>query len=486
MKRITHLAALFLVSLCGLRAADSLQLTSNENLFAVLAAINAAGYDEGLALPDNHPIRAQLRDYLAKQNIPVLPELRLFYKRHLQRNGVQDLSQYISWSLSVTGAPDFAWRVRDVEVPPDAQALAGFQPLMIDFYRQANIAELWRRAQPVYDAELEKYHPGLIKITNSVDGYLRVPAAGYLGRRFQVVVDLLGAPEQVQTRNYGEDAFVILTPSPEPRLFDIRHAYLHFEVDPIVIKFGMALQQKKSLIDFVQTAPVEEQFKQDYTLLANESLIKAVEARIDKNNGAVTQAAQQGYILAPHFAEQLAVFEKQQQGLRFFLEDMIEAIDLKRETARIGAIKFDTSQAQRLTKKIVTPVKEPELSPSGKTLQQAEDMYLKRTLDEAKKLYLRSLEQRGAREEHAQAWYGLARISVLQNQPDEALKLFDKVLGSSPDAPTKAWTYVYLARLAKAAGEPDKAGQFYREALAIPDASDGAVAAARTESQKVP
>ena len=30
-----------------------------------MAAINAAGYDEGIDLPDNNPARKQLRDYLA-------------------------------------------------------------------------------------------------------------------------------------------------------------------------------------------------------------------------------------------------------------------------------------------------------------------------------------------------------------------------------------------------------------------------------------
>ncbi len=451
-----------------------------------MAAINAAGYDEGVNLPDNHPIRAQLRDYLSKQNIPVLPELQRFYKKHLQRNGIQDLSQYISWALSVSSAPDFAWRTRDVEVPPDARALDGFQSLMADFYKQANLGDLWRRAQPVYDAEIEKYHTGLVKITGAVDGYLRVPASGYLGKRFQVLVELLGAPEQVQVRNYGDDAFVVVTPSPQPRLFDIRHAYLHFEVDPIVIKYGMELQQKRSLIDFAQTVPLEDQPTSRITCCwPTECLIKAVEARLDRNTLAVAQAAQQGFVLTPFFAEQLLVFEKQQQGMRFYLDDMIGAMDLKRESARISAMKFDVSQAQRVAKKIVTPEKEPELSPSGKVLQQADDMYQKRTLDEARTLYLKALEQRGAPEEHAQAWYGLARISVLQNQPEEALKLFDKALGSSPDPQTKAWSYVYLARLAKAAGEPDKAGKFYQEALAIPDASEGARKAAQTESQKV-
>ena len=283
LKKTLSIAAICLLSLHGLRGAENLQLGASENLFAVLAAANAAGYDEGTALPDNSPLRQELREYLAKQNIPVLPDLTRYYRKHMQKNGLQDLSQYISYALSVTGPPSFAWRTRDVDVPPDAYALAEFTPLLIDFYRQANLDEFWQKAQPAFQKEEEKYHSPLVGITSSIDGYLRVPAGGYLGRTFQVFIDLLGAPEQIQTRNYGNDAFVIVTPSEKPRLFDIRHAYLHFEIDPIAIKYGVEIDQKRSLIDFVQTAPLEAGFKKDFVLLANESLIKAVESRLDKN-----------------------------------------------------------------------------------------------------------------------------------------------------------------------------------------------------------
>jgi hypothetical protein len=485
LKRILPLAAICLLSFSGLRGADNIQLGSNENLFAVLAAINAAGYDEGINLPDNNPLRLQLREYLSKRNLEVLPKLKEFYRKHMQRNGVQDLSQYISYALSVSGPPDFAWRTRDVEVPPDAMALAEFTPLLIDFYRQANVAELWSRAQPAYDKEMEKYHSSLVAMTTAVDGYLRVPAGGYLGRRFQVFVDLLAAPEQIQTRNYGDDAFVIATPSEKPRVFDIRHAYLHFEIDPIVIKYGMVLDPKRSLLDFVQTAPLEANFKNDFVLLANESLIKAVESRLDKNPAEINQAARQGYVLAPFFAEQLPVFEKQEQGLRYYFEEMAAAIDLKKEDTRIAAIRFDAAPLLRAGKQVTVPAPAPQLSPSGTTLEKAEELYLKRSLDPAKDLYLKSLEQQGSPAEHAQAWYGLARIAVLQNQPDNAVKLFEKTLGGSPDGQTKAWTLVYLARLAKAAGDPGRAAKFYQDALTVEGASEQALKAAQTESKTI-
>jgi tetratricopeptide (TPR) repeat protein len=483
---------LFFASLCllcagGLRAAESLQLDANENLFYVLAAINAAGYDEGVKLPDNSPLRGQLREYLAQQNIKSLNDLKLFYRRHMAKPGpnagVQDLSQYISWALSVTGPPDFAWKMRDVEIPPDARTLEGFTPLMIDFYQQAHLDKLWERVRPEYDKEIDRYHTPLLDMTTRIDGYLRAGIGGYLGRRFSVFIDLLGAPEQVQTRYYGDDVFVIATASPAPRMYDLRHAYLHFQLDPIMIKYGIDLDQKRSLLDLVQLSPLDDNYKSDFVLLANTSLVKAVECRLDKNKAGVDQAMRQGYILTQYFFEQLPAFEQQQQGMRFYAQDLIDGIDLKRESARISAIKFDAGPLQRKARQV--EVAGPEQSPSAKTLEEAEQLYTSKNLDKSRELFLKALEQRGSNEEHAQAWYGLARIATLEKQPDTAVKLFEKTLGASPDGFTKGWSLVYLARLAVAAGEPDKAAKFYQDAMAVPGASERAVEAARKESQNI-
>jgi tetratricopeptide (TPR) repeat protein len=485
LKRILLFAAVCVLASGRLQGAESLQLDTNESLFAVLAAINAAGYDEGIALPDNSPLRQQVRDYLSKQNIAVLPDLRQFYKKHLARNGVQDLSQYVSYALSLAGPPDFHWRTRDIEVPPDALALEGFTPLLIDFYSQAGLAELWRRVQPAYERELSRYHTPLVAMTNAVDGYLRIANGVYLGRHFQVSVDLLGAPEQVQTRNYGDDAFVVVTASETPRLFDIRHAYLLYQIDPILLKYTAALNAKKSLMDLAQQAPLDDVYKKDIGLLADTSLVKAIEARLDRNSSGVQQAARQGYIFTPFFAEQLPVFEKQDQGMRLYISEMLDAIDLDREAKRIAAIKFDAAPLMRAARQVQVAAPEPEVSPSGKLLARAEDLYAARNLDEARDFYLKSLEERGGADEHAQAWYGLARISVLRNQPDAAVRLFEKTLASSPDAPTKAWALVYLARLSKASNDPARAKKLYQEALTVEGASERARQAAQTESQTI-
>ncbi len=490
LKHLLPYAAALIFAASRLFAAESLELDANENLFYVMAAINAAGYDDGINLPDNHPIRKQLRDYLAKQNIPVLPSIRDFYRRQMRGNksATEDLAPYLSWALSVSGAPDFHWKGRDIDVPPDALRLAGLTPLMVDFYQQANLKELWRRSKPAYDQELERFHAPLVDMTTRVDGYLRVPTNAYFGRHFRIYVELMAAPEHVQTRSYGDDIFVIASPSQALRIFDIRHAYLHYQVDPIVIKYGMDLKQRSSLLDLVQTAPLEESYKSDIVLLANESLIKAVEARIDKQPAGVDQSMRQGYVLTRFFSEQLLAFDKQQQGMRFYAQDMIQAIEMKREIARISAVKFDSAVLQRAAKQVA--VAGPEPTPMAKALEEADNLYGGRQLDAAKKQYLKILEMTGTAEEnspaHAGAWYGLARIAILQNDPDAAVNLFQKTLGSSPDQPTRAWSFVYLARLARAAGELEEARKFYKQALAVEGASGMAREAAEKESQAIP
>lgn len=435
-----------------------------------MAAINAAGYDAGIKLPDNSPVRKQLRDFLAGQNIKVLPELKVFFRKHLQKTEAQDLNQYISFAFAVTGAPDFAWKGRDVDVPPDAMALREFQPLMIDFYRQADLETLWKKVKPAYEQEVARYHEPLLNLRQSVEYYLRVTANEYKLRKFHVFVELLAAPQVVQTRSYGDDVYVVVSPADPIKAYDIRHSYLHFAIDPIMLQNRAPLAQKRSLIDLAGTSPLDDSFKTDFVLLANECLIKAVEAKLDKDTAAVERATRQGYILTPYFFEQLPVFEKQQLGMRYYAEEMINGIDPAKETARFATIKFDAAQLQRAAKQVT--IAGPEPSGAAKVLEKAENLYSARSYEEARALFTQALEQKGEAAEHAQAWYGLARISIAQNKPETAEELLQKTLESGPDDFTRGWSDYYLGRLARARSDLAEAEKYYRDALAVKEVSE--------------
>ena len=98
---------------------------------------------------------------------------------------------------------------------------------------------------------------------------------------------------------------------------DIRHAYLHYLVDPLGIKFAADLKTKAALIDYAQGSPILASiYKNDFTLLATECFIKAVEARISKKPALVTQALREGFVVTPAISELLVTYEKEKSRNR--------------------------------------------------------------------------------------------------------------------------------------------------------------------------
>jgi tetratricopeptide (TPR) repeat protein len=460
------------------------QLDASPALFAVMAAINAAGYDADAASPTNSPLRETIRKELAAKEIPSLQALKDFYREHRQNDATADLSQYISFALSVDGPPNFALKGRTADAPPDVAALDGFAPLLVTFYQEAGIEDLWNRSQPAFEQTLERYHEPVSEAVLQVNGFLRNETSGTSANWFQIYIDLLGAPNQIQTRSYGRNYYVVITPSAEPRIRDVRHAYLHYLLDPMATRHEEIVMRKRGLADHAQRAPaLDQSFKSDYLLLVTESLIKAIEARLDRQPAMVNQAMREGYILTAYFAEQLQPYLKQEQAMRFYYPDMIAGIDLKREDARLSQIEF-VSQAPVRQVQVVEPPRPPEPKGAHKTLAQAEQLYTDRDLEAARQLFLKALEETGERPLHAQAYYGLARIAALERNPEMAERLFEKTLESGPEPQMKAWSLVYLARLSDAAGDREQATRRYREALAVEGASPAAREAAEQGVQR--
>jgi tetratricopeptide (TPR) repeat protein len=460
------------------------QLDFSPSLFAVMAAMNAAGYDAEIDSPNGDPLRAQLRKAVEASHAPVIPDLRKFFADHHQKDPTAELSQYVSFALSVTGPPDFKFRYRDVELPPDIRQMQALGPLLGRFCHEANMAELWKQAQPAFDRAIERYHAPVSRAILEVNAYLRNPTAGYLGRNFQIYLDLLGAPNQVQTRSYADDYFVVVTSSADPRVLDIRHAYLHYLLDPLATKYGDQIMKRESLVDYAQGAPaLDSSYKSDFLLLTTESLIKAVEARLPGTSQTVDEALREGYILTPFFAEQLTIFEKQPDGMRLFFPEMIKNLSIAREDKRLASVQFAEHARVRAAKMLEAPrvVQEPS---AAKAVDQADRLYSNKDYDGAKQVYLRVLEQSDTESSHAKAYYGLARIAVLENDPETGERLFRKVLDSSADPWLNAWAHVYLGRLADVAGNRDEAAKQYQSALAIEGASAGARHAAEQGIQE--
>lgn len=477
-------AVLFLVILLSpsgvaQRGSQYNQLDGNEALFTVMAALDAGGFDGNSNSGINQDLRRQVRELIASKHLPSVEALRSFIAAHHRRDPIADLNQYISFALSLEGPPDFAYRYKPNELSPEVGALAGLETLVANFYAEANVGDLWKRTQPVYEREIGRYHEPVTKALLQVNGYLRNPTSGYLGRRFQIYVDVLAPPSQIQSRSFKDDYFVVVTPSADPQTDQVRHAYLHYLLDPLALKFFPSLSRVKGAAEYANAAPaLREAYKDDFTLLATECLILAVESRLapaSQRNEIVQRDLEQGYVLTPAFAEGLVDFEKQQLAMRMFYPDLMDAVDLRKEEKRLNAVHF--APAGKPEQKAA--VAEPVLTGVDKMLAEAEEtMYRAKDLDKSRELYLRVLQEKAAPKVHARAYYGLARIASLRRDPELAEKLFEKTVDSSPDDETKSWALLYLARLADASNRREEAVEHYRSALSVAGAPDAVKTAA--------
>ena len=446
-------------------------MDGSEALFTVLAAINAAGYDANLDSNANSPVRKRVRDALASKHLDSVDALKKFMADHHQGNPEAELSQYMSFALSIEGPPDFHYWLTPQEIPPDVRKLDGLNELIANFYSEAGIGDLWKQVQPDVEQVIEAYHGGVTRAVLETNAYLRNVTSGARGRRFQIYVDVLGAPNQIQTRSYKYNYFVVVTPSSEPQVDQVRHAYLHYLLDPLSLRDFEQWERMKGLADLAQAAPaLDEAYKNDFMLLATECVIKAVESRLargaENRQTLVNQAVSQGFVLTAALADGLAVYEKQPESLRFYFPDLLGQIDVDREDRRLQKVQFATETTVHLAKSAPIPPA-PVVSGPAKVLAEAEDLYGNRDLPRASETYRKVLELPAENPVHARAYYGLARIAALDHDPELAEKLFQKTLEMSPDDDTKSWAYLYLGRLSDAAGEREQAEKNYRAALAV-------------------
>ncbi len=444
-------------------AADLVQLDASEALFTVLAAANAAGYDGGLA--SSPEIRHQVRARVDASHAAVIAELKAWYHEHPPTDKTQDLSRFISLGLSVKGAPGFEWEKREVEVPPDAKEMDEFRKLLPAFYEQAGIGAIWETAQHATEAQLARLQEPVANALLEANGYLRNPKYGFLGRRFTVEVDVMGAPNQLQNRSYGDDFFVVLTPSSDLHVFDIRHAYFRYIIDPLPIKYGVQLERKAALMYIAEGAPLlREPYRSNFDLLATECLIKAIESRMLGNPSLIDQAVREGYILAPFFNEQLAIYEKEQDTMKLFFPRMVQALSVRQEIKRLEGVQFAKELPKRAAP-VATQAEEPARSAAAAIVGQADQFYEQKDLDHSSHLYEQALTQPGSSPEHARAYFGLAHVALLKNDPEKADQMFRKALDSSPDADVKAWSCYYLGKLYVLAKEQDEARKWFTEAV---------------------
>jgi len=447
-------------------------LETSETLFSVLAAMNACGYNQELS--SSYAVRAKIRAELARaaeaspEAAAARDQICQFYNDHRQADASHDLSQYVSLALNLGDPPKFAPLISDADLPPDAAYVRGLVPLLQTYYGQEKLHAVWLAHQAEYEQLAEQFHDPVSRMILATEVYLKLPMSTYVGRRFTIFLEPLAAPGQMNARNYGSDYFLVASPEHGTlRMGEIRHAYLHYVLDPFALKRANALKRLEPLLAAVQQAPMDDSYKHDVSLLVTESLIRAIEARTLGNGKApeaqrrelVQSSAEEGFILTQHFYEQLGQFEKTPDSLRDVYSDFLLTIDVDREKKRARAVSF-------------RPQASPEVVQSGKAkpadpLEVAEERLVSGDLNGARQLADAALAS--PQQDHARALFILARVATLSRDMQGARTYFERTLEVAREPRMVAWSHIYLARILDLQESREEALKHYRAALAAGD-----------------
>ena len=459
------------------QSAGNVVLEANEQLFSILAALNAGGYDTGLGGAGG--ARAAAREYLAAQNAPALAEIKKFYAQHrIQGDPGAELGQYVSLGLLTGSPPDFRLTVEESELPPDARDVAGLLPLLRAYHRQARMSYLWARIQKPYEEAAARYTETVRRDFVLTEAYLRFPAGGYLGRTYSIYIDLMGAPGQVQARIYGLNYYVVVTPSQEPKLQEIRHQYLHFLLDPLAAKYAHDINEKVALASYARQAPaLGLDFKEDFGLLVTECLIRAIELRLDKLPAAqaekrLDEMLTGGLILVRHFYGALEDFERQGVSMTVYYQPMIQAIDLKQMARELFPVHFSAQPPAPAVRAA------PARTEAERLLDDGDNQFFQGKYLDAKASYQAVLEKFDPKSERA--IYGMAVVYANTRKPDLAQEYFQKALATAHDLRIVSWSHIYLGRLDDLAGKRDAALAHYHAALLTAAAYPMALRAAQS------
>jgi len=412
--------------------------------------MNACGYDDGLNASD--PLRKQIRSEVVRASrdsdvaLQAVGQLCQYYRDHARPDPSRNLAQFISLALYLGDPPNFLPKVKEAEMPPDAQNVVGFATLASAFYEEAGLHTIWAKHHDAYTRLTERYHEPLAKTLFDTEIYLKLPSAGYLGRGFTVLLDPLAAPEQVNARNYANEYFVVISPAgSELKMDQIRHTYLHYLLDPLALKYPTTMKRLDPLLESVQRSPMEESFKTDTSLLITECLVRAIEIRTQGNSktpealraDAVEKSVEQGYILTRYFYDSLGQFEKAPEGIKDAYLDLLNGIDVSKEKKRAAETQF-AGEASPEVLSFARPKSQHLLSVAERRLAAGDTKT-------AQELAERALND--GHEDAGRALFILAQVATANRDMAGAAGYFERALKATQEPKVIAWSHIYLGRI---------------------------------------
>jgi hypothetical protein len=472
--------------------ATTVTVDGSEAMFTVMCALLASGFEADVNATNWSPMRAQLRERLQHQEGPAVEVMRTYYKQHELADPGAMLSRYIWFGLVSGPAPKFEATLRRDELPPEVIALEGFQEILSNYYKEQSIGELWRQVQSVHAREIEQMHESLSQVVFVATGYLREILDPTNPRTFTVIVEpLVGRITNV--RNFGDHYALVVSGAQQLQLDTVRHAFLHYLLDPLPLRYSHVVAVKRPLFEVAAAAPkLDPSLKDDFPSYFAECAVRAVELKLKRMSPGEREAAlgvddADGYILVRPLFRALAKFEGSEPAMKLFFPDLVRSVDVGAEQKRIASIKFTAgepdvagTETESLARhKVAAPATIPNDAEAIAALTDGERRIAEKNPKAAEASFQKVLMKYP---DQPRAWYGLGVVAMMEQNGSRAKEVFGRLTAgehaATQDPLVLAWSHVYLGNLYDIEGQPDRAKAEFEAALAVPGAPDKAREAA--------
>ncbi len=467
-------------------------------IFAVMAALNAAGFDYEVPQKQMSRVRQGVRREMEQLDADLSARLQVFYIAHRRhRDESKEQIAYTSLALSISGPPDFELSNLDEEnMPEDVRHLRGFENLVRELYQVADIPSLWKRYEREHRSEAISYRPIFQDAIHQTLDYFRIPARIALDRSIILIPDLLNIQNVVNARNTEHVYYIVVGPAEGParNRIQLQHEYLHFLIDPLIEKFGVLLLKHEELLSLSQQQPrIKHEYQNNYLVIVAESIIESILMRLYQEQNPderLVELFRRGLIFAPHFYRSLQLYERSELiSFPSYVETVFKGISepkIKDDAEVIARleIKLKEVRQKKLAAEQLVQTEAVRRSRINSLLAEAGDLLRKGQFKLAQEKLNELLQ---ADPENSNAYFYLAQIASQHKEHGIAFEYYRKV-SQFPQMSLwiRAWSLLRMGRLLAHQGDFEGAHMHFKQVLELAGDLKGAREKAKASMAHLP
>jgi len=308
---------------------------ADRRIFAVMAFMNACGYDDKASGQEMYPVRLKVRQIINEKlkNYPEeLERWKKYYKKNIN-------ASFIALDFALSFNDDYPFR----RIRPDSEIgysfaewrLSDLPDVLNEFWEKMELEQVWEQVKPDYIEAINRYDFDLMaKQLSFVWEYLKMQRKD--SYTFVSVPDLLNKRYYAIASQYENYRYAVESPGANTFSLNV-HEYLHSVVNPMMnIKYSNNRNKLDKYYQAGKDMPLAKSYQHRIGYAA-ECLVRALDHRIGVlmtedpalikiHNRRINNLTIDGLLFVKPFYDLLIEFEESEMNFEQFLPVMLERL----------------------------------------------------------------------------------------------------------------------------------------------------------------